>query len=490
MRYDALVVGAGVSGMTAALRLAARGLSVAIVEAADKIAPTIRGFHRDGAYFDTGFHYTGLLGRDELLGSLLDNLGVWERLACISLEKDQGDRIECARPQFSLQFRQDWAENEAMLGAAFPAERPGLDAYFRAVRTYWEQVPWAVLRGEMGPLDLANETGAQDLLGFLRRHIADPRLIATLCAHGLLYGTPPETTSLLYHAMVAGSYYGQAFQIAGGGSALAAAFEAALQRAGVAIYTHCQVSAIALSAEGAVQGVECNGGRDYFEANTCLFSGDPRLILDLVPERVFRPVYRRRLREMQDTMSAFVLFGLLPEGRSLPPGNLILMRDLEAGVVHAAGALDTRPLFVITSRAQDGPGGISVICPMDYGECATWAGAYTGNRRIGYVDWKRRTADALCTALIARGGRAFEGFRAIEAASPLTFRRYCHSMAGALYGVQHRAGDLPLLPRTKAPGLFLTGQGTLATGVLGAVMSGYVSSDAVMTHLGRGGQLI
>lgn len=485
MRYDALVVGAGVSGMTSALRLAAEGLSVAVVEAGACVAPTIRGFWREGVYFDTGFHYTGLLGREELLGRLLGQVGVWDKLTCVPAADGEGDCLQCNEPAFSLRFRQQWDENQALLAATFPAERAGLDLYFRTIRGYWEQVPEAVLRGELGPLELANDIGGTALLTFLRSHISDPRLIAALCAHGMLYGAPAEHTSLLYHSMVAGSYYGRLYQIAGGGSALAGAYEKALAEAGVRVYTQCRVTAVTLSEDGKVRGVEVENGAEHFEANTCVFSGDPRLLLDLLPDSVFRPIYRRRLREMHDTMSAFILFGVLPEGGALPGGNQILLEDLTPGLGDVTRALDARPLFVVTSRAREGQGGISVICPMLIDESPPRNEARTGNGRGAYAPWKEGIAERLRQRLARRGGSAFNGFRTLEMATPFTFRRYCHSVAGALYGVQHRVGDIPLMPRTRVHGLYLTGQGTLATGVLGAVMSGYVSADAV---LARGGQ--
>ncbi len=486
MRYDVLVIGAGVSGMTSALLLAGQGFSVGIAEASEHTAPTIRGFRRNGVYFDTGFHYTGLLGKEELLGVLLQRLGVWERITGVPLRDDEGDRLQCTDPAFSLCFKHDWDANKAMLQEAFPKEHAGIETYFQAVKTLWERVPWAVLRGQQGPLEQANEAGLQNLLAFLRLHIQEPRLIAALCSHGLLYGTPPENTSLLYHSMVAGSYYGQTYQIAGGGSALAEAYDSALSRAGVNVHTGCRATAITLSSEGKVSGVKLDGGEPWIEADTCLFSGDPRLLLDLMPEGVFRPVYRHRLRGSRDTMSAFVLFGLLAEGQTFPGGNLVLLEDLSPGIGCMQRPLYRRPFFVIQSRALEGQSGISVICPMGFGEAAAWDASCSGKDRRSYQAWKKDTAETLCARLKYRGGSVFEGFRALDAATPLTFRRYCGSIAGALYGIQHRAGDMPFLPRTRVPGLYLTGQGTLATGVLGAVMSGYVSSNDILAHISHG----
>ena len=48
-----VVIGAGVSGMSAALLLARHGYAVTLVEKFPLPAPTLRGFFRQGAYFET-----------------------------------------------------------------------------------------------------------------------------------------------------------------------------------------------------------------------------------------------------------------------------------------------------------------------------------------------------------------------------------------------------------------------------------------------------
>ncbi len=56
MKYDDIVIGGGVSGLSSAVLLAQNGRNVCVLEQSSQIAPTIRGFVRDGIYFDTGFH--------------------------------------------------------------------------------------------------------------------------------------------------------------------------------------------------------------------------------------------------------------------------------------------------------------------------------------------------------------------------------------------------------------------------------------------------
>ena len=70
-RYDDVVVGAGPAGLTAAALLARFGRSVLLVDRAPAPGGGLRRFRRGGAWFDTGFHFTGSVRPGELFDHLL-----------------------------------------------------------------------------------------------------------------------------------------------------------------------------------------------------------------------------------------------------------------------------------------------------------------------------------------------------------------------------------------------------------------------------------
>jgi len=76
---DIAIVGAGLAGLTAARELAARGRSVAVLEARDRVGGrTLVEAIGDGEAVDVGGQWTGP-GQDRING-LADELGI-ERLA-------------------------------------------------------------------------------------------------------------------------------------------------------------------------------------------------------------------------------------------------------------------------------------------------------------------------------------------------------------------------------------------------------------------------
>ncbi len=72
--YDAVVIGSGVSGLTAALTLAQQGHSVLILEAAKSVGGMLNPFQRKKFCFDIGLHYVSEVGQNENLRLLLDSL--------------------------------------------------------------------------------------------------------------------------------------------------------------------------------------------------------------------------------------------------------------------------------------------------------------------------------------------------------------------------------------------------------------------------------
>jgi oxygen-dependent protoporphyrinogen oxidase len=79
---DVLVVGAGVSGLTAAFRLATRGIRTAVIDAATRAGGVIESVQSDGVLYERGPN--SILDTSPRINELLDQLGI------------RGDRIEAS----------------------------------------------------------------------------------------------------------------------------------------------------------------------------------------------------------------------------------------------------------------------------------------------------------------------------------------------------------------------------------------------------------
>ena len=108
-----------------------------------------------------------------------------------------------------------------------------------------------------------------------------------------------------------------------------------------------------------------------------------------------------------------------------------------------------------------------------------WEQSGIGDRDSAYYDWKERIADTILNKAMKSCSDLLGELEIIDVATPLTFRDYMNAPHGSLYGAKHRITDMPLLPRTRVKGLYLSGQATLATGVMGAMLSGFQSAAAI-----------
>ena len=61
--YQAIVIGSGAGGLSAALTLSRSGSSVLLLEAMPSLGGYLNPFQRSPFSFDTGLHYLGELGK-------------------------------------------------------------------------------------------------------------------------------------------------------------------------------------------------------------------------------------------------------------------------------------------------------------------------------------------------------------------------------------------------------------------------------------------
>ena len=108
MKYDYLVIGAGVSGISSALLLARFGFKVAVVEQAARPAPLVEGFVRNNVYFETGFHYAGGLEDGGVLDLNLRLLGIAGHLQKVPFDFLAYDTIVQPESDFTFSFPQGY----------------------------------------------------------------------------------------------------------------------------------------------------------------------------------------------------------------------------------------------------------------------------------------------------------------------------------------------------------------------------------------------
>lgn len=481
MKYDVAVIGGGVSGLSSSLILAGCGLSVALIEKSKVPAQMVRGFRRCGLRFDTGFHYAGGLGDGEPFDLLLRYLGLADRLTKEAFDPEGFDKVRFRQPEFEFHFPCGLERLRERLIEAFPRERSAIEKYLVEVERVAASFPFMNLEMGFEPPGLFQGPTLQELLDKLT---SDRLLKGVLSAHSLLYGVSPKEVPFALHAVVVAPYYRSAHGLRGGGESLAEAFEAETSRRGVDLFRGEGAAAIELGTDGRPNGVRLSGGRTV-ACGSCVATVHPRTLLGLLPQGAFRPAYRKRLAALEETPSAFLLYGGASSSlKGLNGSNLFLLPSPEAPSLLEDGA-ENGPLYVTAahSASENAEGnGFMAISPVSGRLTDCWADSRRGERPREYTDFKEAMARDLRERMESFSPELRGKIAWCEGATPLTLRDYGHSPEGSLYGVKHRVEQVNPQPLTRIPGLLLAGQATAAPGILGAMISAFQTCGHLVGH--------
>jgi all-trans-retinol 13,14-reductase len=226
-RYDAIIIGAGIGGLSTAVLLAKAGLSVLVVERHDRPGGYAHGFRRRRWHFDAGAHLTSSAGTigyryGRILNKICQVAGIDPNSQFIPIP----DYGKAYFP--NLEVRLASGEDACIegIGAAFPTEKPRLRALLRLCRTIAEE---SMQAGEVLEIGRKTRISSIETLGNLFRYrratlsqvldeyLCDTRLKSACAALWPYLGLPPDQLSFIYWAnMMAGYTYEGAYYSRGG----------------------------------------------------------------------------------------------------------------------------------------------------------------------------------------------------------------------------------------------------------------------------------
>ncbi len=179
-RYDVVVIGAGMSGLAAGIRLAHFGKRVCIFERHNAVGGLNGFYSADGRKFDVGLHamtnYVPPGVKGTPLGKLLRQLRIDREEFALCGQKQS--RVAFGpRGETSLRFTNDFAFFESEVARAFPAQIDGFRALVAAIRAYD---------------DVSLDAAPESARAIVRRHVTDPLLEDMLFCPVMYYGSATE----------------------------------------------------------------------------------------------------------------------------------------------------------------------------------------------------------------------------------------------------------------------------------------------------------
>jgi len=472
----AVVIGAGLGGLAAALRLQGRGHEVTVLERRER--PGGRAYQiKDAGYtWDTG---PSLITMPWVLEEAFAAGGLDLRSEVELRPLDPHYRIFWAGEQRHLDFSSDRERMKQEIARFSTRDAASFDGFMAALKPIYEQgILDAGRRPFLRARDLAAFTPSMLKLGaalplyrFVCRHFEHPRVREAFSFHSLFIGGDPFRVPAIYGALVYLQILDGAWYSGGGTYSLVEAMARPLD-------VRCGAR---------VERIECSGGR----VSGVVLAGGERIVADVVVsnadvlgthELLGRPTPRLRATP---TMSAFLLF--LGTDRTFPKllHHTLLVghgyRDFITAVTRSGELPSTFSTYIhAPSRSEPGmaaAGGDSlyVLLPVP-------------NLRSG-IDW-RAAADGLRDRLLADFEASF-GLSGLEASvrvehrmTPADFERELGAVDGNAFATEptlHQSAYFRQPNRDRrVGGLYYVGGGTHpGAGIPGVLLGAEITTKLI-----------
>ncbi len=501
--YDALVIGSGMSGLTTAALLSDLGWKVCVLEQHYTAGGYTHSYERQGYEWDVGVHYIGDVGAKTRTRRLFDYL-TDGKLQWAPMD-DEYDRFYVGEKVFNAVAGK--AEFRDNLVRQFPAEEQAIDRYLellaqvggalstfgmaRAMKPWQKTLASPYLKWKMPDFMFRN---TWDVLSELTD---DPDLIAVICGQWGDMGLPPKQSVFMVHAMIARHYLYGGFYPVGGSWRIAEYIIPKIQATGGEVFTYANVEQVLLE-QGKVSGVRMADGHDIRCPVVISSAGVDNTFGHLLSEDVVRSKgYDRAVREVRPSIGHLCLYiGLkgTAESLGLPKTNFWIYphNDFDRAVAdfrEDPGA-PFPVVYISFPSAKDpdyldrhpGTATIEIVAPAPYEQFEQWKGTIWGKRGDEYAALKEALSQRLLRHLYDKLPQLEGKIDYYELSTPLSTEWFAAYRHGELYGLDHTANRLQqdwLTPRTRIPGLWLTGQDILTCGVTGAMMAGLLTVTAM-----------
>jgi all-trans-retinol 13,14-reductase len=471
--YDAVIIGAGLGGLAAAVTLASAGRKVRLLEQHWQVGGYATTFTRGPFEFEASLHELSGIGQDGRRGGLwraLEELGVGDAVSFAPVR----EFFRTVGPGLDLRLPFGRAQATAALCEAFPEEARGIQRvhdHFYAIRSEIDRMNSR--GGKPSMLSVVARyprlahAATVPLASILYREIHAPRARCALGQIWSYFGLPPEQLSLLTFMAGYTTYlnYGASYP-EGKSQALSTALLRRFQQLGGELSLSNGAAEILTDSDG-VCGVMSEQG-ERLGARRVIANANPiHVAVDLLGRERLPAAFLARLAATRPSLGTVCVYlGLRQtvDELGIHDHEVFFNSTLDLEAQHRACLrLEPPENFLLTAynvaEPQASPRGTAVVTLCALSDGRLW----TQMPPEEYLQIK----EAIAEQMVARAAAFYPGLRAAidtcVVSTPITNLRYTRNAAGAIYGFEARPEESAAFrfsSRGPIPGLWFAGAWT------------------------------
>jgi len=453
-RYDVIVIGSGLAGLTGANVLAKQGYSVLLLEHHYQLGGMATWFKRRGGHiFDISLHGFPV-------GMIKSCRKYWTPEIAESIVQLNGIRFE--NPQFSLKTSFTREDFTRIITEKFKIPQSTVEEFFTSARKMNFFDDQETTTGELFERFFPGRTDVVRLL-------MEPITYAN--------GSALEDPAITYGIVFSNFMSKGVFTFKGGTDALITKMRAELERNGVDIRIRSLVDEINITPDRKITGVTVNG--KFIGADAVLSNANIKTtILKLVGEEHLDRDYIEEAKAVRlNNSSCQVYIGMKPGVGFDNVGDLLFHSEHEGFDIDAMNSIN------VSSRT------FSFYYPETRPGSDRWLVVSSTN--AVYKDWanlseaeyefeKKKLCETTLDCLEQYVPNVREKVDWIEASTPKTFEHYTRHAQGASFGTKFEGLKVSQSLPEQVQGLFHAGSvGIIMSGWLGAVNYGVIVANEI-----------